>query len=288
MTLPIIKEPFDWKKDSVTLLIIAAVCLVQAVAIQGFYVPHMVLSGGYTGLAMLINYVFGLPVWIFIIVLNIPTIIIGLKHLRIKTVIFSAFAPLIFTLFYSLTEGLDFGVSNPILAVAAGACITGTSSVFVVNRDATLGGTDVLALILSRRLSIPMGTISLLFNLVIMSLLGFAKGLELALLSILASFVANAVFNSGLRGFNRSNTVLIFSEKWAKIAPHVLEDMGAGLTYLHGEGGYSHEPKEVVLCMVRSSEIARLKAIVRHEDPGAMFSIIETKEVLGRGFRSFS
>lgn len=288
MTLPIIKEPFNWKEDSLTLLIIAAVCFVQAAAIQGFYVPHMVLSGGYTGLAMLINYVFGLPAWIFIIALNIPTIIVGLKHLRVKTVVFSAFAPLIFTLFYELTQGLDFGVSNPILSVAAGACITGATSVFVVNRDATLGGTDVIALILSRKLSIPMGSISLLFNLLIMSLLGFTKGLELALLSILASFVANAVFNGGLRGFNRTNTVLIFSDKWKSIAPHVLEDMGKGLTYLHGEGGYTHEPKEIVLCMVRSSEIARLKAIVKHEDPKAMFSIIETKEVLGRGFRSFS
>lgn len=288
MGLPLIKDPIDWKKDSLTLLLIALVCFVQAAAIHGFYVPHMVLSGGYTGVAMLINYIFGLPVWIFIIALNIPTLIIGFKHLRPKTVLFSAFAPAIFTLAYSLTEGLDFGVSNAILSVAAGSCVLGASSVLVINRDATLGGTDVLALILSRRFSVPMGTISLLFNLIIMSLLGFAKGLELALLSILGSFVANAVFNSGIRGFNRTNTVLIFSDKWSRIAPHVLSEMGAGLTYLHGEGGYSHDPKKVVLCMTRSSEIARLKAIVKHEDPDAMFSIIETKEVLGRGFSSFS
>ncbi len=288
MTLPIIKEPFDWKKDSLTLVIITLVCFVQAIAIQGFYAPHMVLSGGYTGVAMLMDYVFGLPAWIFIIGLNIPTILFALKRLRPKTVIFSAFAPLIFTICFSLTDGIDFGVQNPLLSVAAGACITGATSVLVVNRDATLGGTDILSLILSHRFSVPMGTISLLFNLVIMSLLGIAKGLELALLSILASFVANAVFNGGIRGFNRTNTVLIFSDKWERIAPHVLEDMKAGLTYLHGEGGYTHDSKKIVLCMVRSSEIARLKAFVKHEDPHAMFSIIETKEVLGRGFRSFN
>ncbi|MDO5110798.1 MAG: YitT family protein [Clostridia bacterium] len=288
MTLPIIKEPIDWKKDSVTLLIIAAVCFIQAAAINGFYVPHMVLSGGYTGVAMLVHYLFGFPTWAVIAALNIPTVLIGLKFLRPKTVLFSAFAPFIFSVCFSLTEGLDFGVSNSLLSVAAGSCILGAAAVFVINRDATLGGTDIIALILARRFSIPMGTFSLLFNLVIMSMLGFTRGLELALLSILGSFVSNAVFNYGLRGFNRTNTVLIFSEKWKAIAPHVLHDMGAGLTYLHGEGGYTHEFKEVVLCMVRTSEIARLKAIVKHEDPNAMFSIIETKEIVGRGFSNFS
>lgn len=288
MTLPVINEKFEWKKDGLTILTLVFVVFVQAVAIQGFYVPHMVLSGGYTGLAMLFNYLLNVPVWVVNLLLNIPTAILGLKFLRVKTVVFSFAAPILFSLFYEMAAGLDFGVQNPLLSVAAGACITGASAVLVVNRDATTGGTDVLALILSRRYSIPMGTVSLCFNLVIMSLLGFARGLELALLSILASFCANGVFNAGIRGFNRTNTVLIFSDKWQQIAPKVIGDMGAGLTYLHGEGGYTHEPKKIVLSIVRSSEIARLKAIVKHEDPNAMFSIIETKEVLGRGFRSFS
>ncbi|MDD4074927.1 MAG: YitT family protein, partial [Eubacteriales bacterium] len=135
MTLPLIKDPIDWKKDSVTLLIIAVVCFIQAAAINGFYVPHMVLSGGYTGVAMLFNYLFGLPTWVLILVLNIPTVLIGLKFLRPKTVLFSTFAPLIFSVCFALTEGLDFGVKNALLSVAAGSCILGAAAVFVINRD---------------------------------------------------------------------------------------------------------------------------------------------------------
>ena len=79
-------------------------------------------------------------------------------------------------------------------------------------------------------------------------------------------------------------TVFIISQKWDEIAPHVLNEMKRGVTFLNGEGAYTGEPRKIVYCIVRTTEIAALKAIVKANDPKALFSVNETKEVVGRGF----
>ena len=104
------KAKLDLKEDGLTFLTIALVCLIQGVAISGFYVPHSFLGGGVTGISMLINYITGLPTWPFIILLNIPILLIGCKYLRIKSVLFSLVATLLLSVAMGFTSGLDFGV----------------------------------------------------------------------------------------------------------------------------------------------------------------------------------
>lgn len=282
------KFTFDPKEDTITLLVIAAVCLIHAAALSGFYVPHGFLSGGIAGVAMLVNYISGVPTWIFIIGLNIPIALVGIKFLRPKTILFSVVAPIIFSLAMRVTEGWDFGVTNPLVSAAAGASIIGVTGAWVIKRDATMGGTDIVSMILSRRYSIPMGTVSIAFNIAIMSLLGLLRGLEMALVSIIASFICNMAFNAALRGLNRVNTIFIISDKWDEIAPLVLNELHRGVTYIHAEGAYTGAPRKLVYCIVRSVELAKVKRIVKELDPHALFSIVETQEVVGRGFGSFN
>jgi uncharacterized membrane-anchored protein YitT (DUF2179 family) len=151
---------FNFKEDMLTLLLIAAVSLVQAVAINGFYVPHHFLSGGITGVALLVEYVFALPSWILIIVLNIPVCIVGWRSLNLKFVLFSLVATVLFSIALALTRGVNFGVENPIISALAGSAIVGITAAPVVRRDATMGGMDVIAAVISRKYSIPMGTFS--------------------------------------------------------------------------------------------------------------------------------
>ena len=282
------KFKFDPKQDTLTLLIIALVCIIHAAALTGFYVPHGFLSGGVTGVAMLARYVTGVPMWTVIIGMNIPICLVGLRFLRPKSILFSICASLMFSVAMTLTEGLDFGVQNPLVSAAAGASIIGFTGAWVIKRDATMGGTDIISAILSRRYSIPMGTVSIFFNSIIMGLLGVFRGLELALVSMIAMFVCNVAFNAALRGLNRTNTIFIISDKWDEIAPLVLNELHRGVTYIHAEGAYTGAPRKLVYCIVRSVELAKVKRIVKDHDPNALFSIIETQEVVGRGFGSFN
>ena len=282
------KMKVNFKEDALTLLLIAAVSLIQAVAINGFYVPHHFLSGGITGVALLLEYVTGFPSWVPILVLNIPVCIVGWRSLNFKFVLFSLVATVLFSVALALTRGIDFGVTNPIVSALAGAAIVGITAAPVVKRDATMGGMDVIAAVLSRRYSISMGTFSILYNTVIMGVLAVVSGLELALTSMLAMFVSNMAFNAAIVGLNKTVTVFIISEKWEEIAPLVINELHRGVTYIPAEGAYTGQPRKLVYIILKTSQLASAKRIVKSVDEGALFSIIETKEVLGRGFGSLN
>ncbi len=278
----------NFKEDMLTLLLIAAVSLVQAVAINGFYVPHHFLSGGITGVALLVEYVFNLPSWVIIIVLNIPVCIVGWRSLNFKFVLFSLVATVLFSIALALTRGVSFGIENPIISALAGSAIVGITAAPVVRRDATMGGMDVIAAVVSRKHSIPMGTFSILYNTVIMGVLAAVSGLELALMSMLAMFVATTAFNAAIVGLNRTVTVFIISDKWEEIAPMVISELHRGVTYIPAEGAYTGQPRKLVYIILKTSQLSAAKRIVKSVDETALFSIIETKEVLGRGFGSLN
>lgn len=282
------KTAFDLKADLITLLLIAVVAVIQAVAINGFYVPHRFLSGGITGIALLLDYMFDLPSWIAIVVLNIPVCIVGWRSLSFKFVLFSLVATVLFSIALGLTRGVDFNVQNPIVSALAGAAVVGVTAAPVVKRDATMGGMDVIAAVIARKYSMPIGTFSILYNIVIMGVLAAVSGLELALMSMLAMFVANTAFNAAIVGLNRTVTVFIISDKWEEIAPLVITELHRGVTYIPAEGAYTGQPRKLVYIILKTSQLAAAKRIVKTLDPNALFSIIETKEVLGRGFGSLN
>ena len=266
---------FNPVQDAITLCIVVLTCLVQCLILNAFYTPYHMLSGGITGIAILLDYTASIPRWVTLVLLNIPVLIIGAKRVNVKFIVFSAIGTICYSVMFSLPFVRDFtvdlGENSELLSVIVGAALIGASGVPVVKRGATLGGMDILNVILSRRLSVPMGNICICYNIVIMAALGVFFGLKPALLSLMATFVSSV-------------TVFIISQKWDEIAPHVLNEMKRGVTFLNGEGAYTGEPRKIVYCIVRTTEIAALKAIVKANDPKALFSVIETKEVVGRGF----
>lgn len=279
-----INTKFDLKQDAVTFVIVIAACFIQALAINGFYVPHSFLSGGVTGVALLLDYVFDIPSWIPIIILNIPISIIGLKYLNAKFIIFSVIGTLVLSGALALTKNFNIVIENELVAAAVGSAVIGISGAPVVRRGATLGGIDVISVILGKRFSMSMGTINIMFNIIIMSVLGFVRGIEIALVSMIAMFVSNVAFNYAVQGLNRTVTVFVISDKWDEIAPEVMTVMHRGVTYIPAQGAYTGTERKVVYCIVKTVELSALKRIVYTRDPKAMVSVIETREVVGRGF----
>lgn len=282
------KKPVVTTHDLLTFFMITVVCFIQALAINGFYGAHGLLSGGITGISFLLDYMFGIPKWVGIVVLNIPVCVVGFICLKPRFVVFSVIGTLMLALAVALTDGFTIPVENELVATLIGAAIIGVTSAPIVKRDATLGGLDVVSVILSRRFSVQIGSLNILFNLFIMAALAFVKGLEIALLSIIAMFVSNVAFNFALSSLNKTVSVFIISDEWDEIAPEVLNALHRGVTYIPAEGAYTGEPRKLVYCIVRASEISKLKRIVKSKDERALFSIVETKEVVGRGFGSLN
>lgn len=291
-----IRAPFDpyCKKfvprhDILTLLLIAAVCFLHCCVLSYFYVPHHFLSGGVTGLSLLFNYLWGVPKWVVLLGLNLPIAVYGITQRSLKFTLFSLFATVCYSVMFELplmdkiTAASEL-TTNPLLSAIVGSAIIGITCALIVKRGASLGGIDVITVVLSQKFSIPAGSFNIVFNIVIMSFLIPTYGIEVALMSMVAMFVTNTAYNFALKGVNHNMTVFIISEQWDEIAPQVMQEMRRGVTYINAEGAYTGQPRRLVYCIVKTTELAKLKKIVKEHDPKALFSIIETEEVVGRGF----
>ncbi len=192
---------FNLKEDIITLAILIAVCFVQCIVISAFYTPNHFLSTGITGIAVLFQYVWQLPKYITVIVLNIPILFFGFKQANLKFMIFSTISTICYAVFFEIPfvsgfgKYVHLGEYSALLSAIVGPVLLGISGVCVVKRGASLGGMDVLSVVLSRKFSIPMGNINMAYNFVIMVFLGMAYGAEKAIFSMISVFIANTTFN---------------------------------------------------------------------------------------------
>ena len=134
---------FNPVQDAITLCIVVLTCLVQCLILNAFYTPYHMLSGGITGIAILLDYTASIPRWVTLVVLNIPVLIIGAKRVNVKFIVFSAIGTICYSVMFSLPFVRDFtidlGENSELLSVIVGAALIGASGVPVVKRGATLG-----------------------------------------------------------------------------------------------------------------------------------------------------
>ncbi len=277
---------------------------IEALAVTLLYTPAGVVTGGVTGIAMLITYATNgvIPNWIFVVIANVPLLILAFRYLHIRFTAYTLLMTVLFAaelaLFGNLTFPALFDMSEPawrVVSVIFGAVTMGVAGGMIVRLGGSTGGMDIVSLLLNRRYSISMGTISMSLNVVIAIALGVVKalgaetnrlqvGVESASLSIIVLFVMSIAFNNIILGINRTKTLFIISDRWDEIAPEVLNKMHRGVTYIPCRGAYTNQDKTLVYILTKTIELSRIRRIVLEKDPKAIISIIDTREVIGKGF----
>lgn len=275
---------------------------IEALAVTLLYTPAGVVTGGVTGIAMLITYATNgvIPNWIFVVIANVPLLILAFRYLHIRFTAYTLLMTVLFAaelaLFGNLTFPALFDMSEPawrVVSVTFGAVTMGVAGGMIVRLGGSTGGMDIVSLLLNRRYSISMGTISMSLNVVIALALGVVKaigahdyriGVESAALSFIALFVTSIAFNNIILGINRTKTLFIISDKWDEIAPEVLNKMHRGVTYIPCRGAYTNQEKTLVYILTKTIELGHIRRIVLEKDPKAIISIIDTREVIGKGF----
>lgn len=280
---------WHWKSELLTLLTIFSMITIQCIAVNGLYKPNGLISGGLTGVGMLVEYITGFPSWLTILLLNIPLFLLAIWKLHFKFTLYTIIASLYFSAAMAFTADvrLPFDFTEPLSRLTSslmGAVICGAVAAPIVIRGASTGGMDILSLVLSKRFSFPMGTISYAFNILITGALAFVRGLDTAALAMLVMFVSSMVLNNVLQGFNRTKTLFIISDRWEEIAPHIMQEVHRGVTLIPAKGAYTGQDRTLVYVIARTMELAAIRRIALEIDPKAMLSIIDTREVVGRGF----
>ena len=259
--------------------------LIWSIAINGILIHNQFLSGGVSGFALVIHYLFRfLPVGLMVFLMNIPIFVVGWTMISGKFFALSLLGMLSFSFFLTVTTWLHIPIDKPILAAIFAGVISGVGSGLVFRSGGSGGGTGIIAMVLNRYFSLRVGMVFFALNSIPLILGALLINLEAALYSIIYIYVSSSVTDRILTGFNERRSVFIISIKSSEIAKEILEKLHRGATFFKGEGAYTHTPLRVMYCVVPLFELARLKDLISSIDPKAFIVINETMEVIGRGF----
>lgn len=258
-----------------------------AAGFQFFLYPNAIIVGGVSGIAMIINMLTNLPVGVLTIILNIPLFIIAWKHFGTGFIIGSLVGMTLSSVFVDLFALFEIApTSDMLLACIIGGAVKGLGLGIVYYASATTGGTDIIAKFI--RLKFPyinFGTIVLVTDFVI--ILAFAlifNKIESAMYAVIAMFVVSKVIDLVLYGIDNSNVCYIISEKSEQLVNDITDKLHRGVTILEGEGAYSHQSKQVLLCVVKRTQISEIRKLIKSIDENAFFIVTDAKNVFGKGF----
>ena len=276
----------QWKKQIWRYSMVAAGSLISGIAINTFLIPHHLFSGGVSGVAMILYFLFDWPIGLQIIVLNIPIFYAAYRLLDRDYVICGVFGMLIFSVATDATRFLSTInlVDDTLLAAIYGGVITGIGSGMIFRVSGSAGGTDTIATIIKKYYSLNVGLVGFSINVFLMLVAAVLFGVKPAMYTLLSFFVGSRVTDTVIEGINRKKTILIISEMNIEIAEAILEEVGRGATFLEGTGAYTGQDKKVLFVVVTLTQIAKIKFIVEKVDPHAFMIVQDAAEVLGHGF----
>ena len=271
---------------------IIAGSLLYAIAYDWFYAPNDIALGGVTGIAMVINAIFGVPtVGVLIIVMNIPLFLAGWKFIGREFLIRSLYATLISSVMIDVVAMVHtFKPMEPLLASLYGGLLMGVAFGLIFRHGGSTGGGDIGARLLKLKMAhLPMGQLVLIMDLVIIAISAAVFGaVNSALYGLVALYVSTIVMDYVLYGLNKAKFAYVISDKSEEIADTIIRDLDRGVTVLQGQGAYSGEEKKVLLCAFKNRQIVALKRTVKEIDPNAFLIVSEAYDVLGDGFNEYT
>jgi len=259
---------------------------IVAVSFNVLLLPNEIASGGVSGISTILHGLFGWEPAYVQWSLNIPLFIAGVIFLGyqygIKTLIGTLFVP--FVVF--LTKDLEPWTLNPMLAALFGGIGIGLGIGIVFRGNASTGGTDLAAQIISKYIGISLGkSVALIDGLIVISA-SIVFDIEKGLFALIGLYLTSKTIDLVQIGWSRSKMVLIITNEEEKVKRAILEQIDRGLTKLKAYGGYTDQERNTIMVVVDQSEFTGLKQAVRNIDPNAFVIVVDASEVLGQGFKT--
>ncbi len=274
-----------------TYLLLTAGTFFMAVGINVIYEPLSMVTGGFSGIGILVKKLTqtarwsGIPVGMTTLLLNIPLFIRGYCQKGKAFVKKTVYAASCFSFFLLIVPTFDIVKQDYLMAALVGGLLNGTGIGLVFSQGASTGGSDLLSVLTAKILpGLSASERLILIDTLIVAAGVFIFGLEIGLYAVVAVFVTGKVSDAILDGLKFAKIAYIISDHPEEISEHILRELGRGLTGLEGQGMYSEKHKMVLMCVVSKKEAVLLKDIVKNADNEAFLILSEAKEVLGEGF----
>ena len=264
--------------------------LLIAMAVDVFLTPNRVVCAGVTGLGQLAMYMWGWPIGVTTLALNIPLLAAGLKWGGgWRMVVRTMYAVIVMSAGIDLLEGWITPVTGDALVFTLfGGLLDGAGIGLVLRARGTTGGTDILAQLLYKFKRISFGTVFLWSNTLI--LLGAVPvvGLSSVLQAIIVNYISSSVVDAVQEGLGYARAFFIFSRNIETVKKAILDEIGRGVTIFEAKGGYSGEERPAIYVVVSRAQSSGVKRLIADVDPHAFVVVTAANEVLGEGFRPVS
>ncbi|MBQ5684049.1 MAG: YitT family protein [Clostridia bacterium] len=258
--------------------------LIDAIALELFLIPNSVLDGGLTGISLMIQYKTGWPLGLIVSVFNLPFIFLGMKQVGKRFALAYTYALAVFTLFTQLFHHVAPITENELLSVAFGGFLLGAGVGLVLRGGACIDGTELVALMISRKSAASTGVVILVFNLIIFTVASFLFGVDRALLSLLTYYIASRIIDKVEEGLDTAKQVIIITDDAEPIADAIYKRLGRTVTISSARGLVSGK-KEMLYVVITRLELPELREIVEESDESAFITISDVNEIIGKHVR---
>lgn len=267
---------------------------ILAFGIACFYDPIGLVTGGFSGLAIVIKHVTeplidgGIPLWLTNIALNVPVFILSYILKGKKFIGKTLFGTLMLSAWLMVLPEIDMAEGDLMIAALFGGVCAGAGIGFVIRVGATTGGTDMVSALVQLKLRhFSIVQILLVIDGIVVLLGLFVFGMRPTLYAMIGIVVQTKVSDLVVEGFNYSKAAYIITNEHEEVAKRIMTELERGVTGLQAKGMYTQQDKCVLYCIVTQKEIIGLKDIVNEVDPSAFVIVSDVKEVLGEGFQEY-
>lgn len=267
------------------IILITIGAIFASVALECFLIPNTILDGGVTGISIILSKITPLSLSFFIVILNIPLIIIGYKHMGKNFLIKAIYSMLIYSIGLNFFALIPEFTDQMLLATVYGGILLGVGCGLVIRYGGCLDGTESIAIIISKKYPISVGQIILIFNLIIFSVAGFIFGLDRTLYSLLTYFITFKVIDIVSEGLEQAKAAMIITDHAEELTKEIYKRLGRTTTKIKGEGAISGE-KEILYCVLTRIEVPELRKIAEETDESAFITITEISEIIGNHIKS--
>lgn len=281
----LIKVKSQETRRLISFIMLTTGSIIAAYALESFLIPNTILDGGVTGISIIVSKITNLPVSILVLILNIPFVYIGYKNLGRGFLIRAVYSMVLFSVSLSVFRYYEPLTEQMLLATVFGGILLGLGVGLVIHFGGCVDGTESVALVISKKTTLSVGQVVLVFNLVIYSVAGMIFGIDRAMYSLLTYFITFKVIDFVSEGFEQVKAALIITEKGTDMAKEIYKRLGRTVTTIRGKGLISGD-KEVMYCVLTRMEIYELRHIAEEMDESAFITILEVSDIIGQHIKS--
>lgn len=280
-----LKSKKDYLLDVIVIILGA---FIASIGVNLFLSHAKLLSGGATGVGLIIQYMTGFQAGFSVFIINLPLFIISYFKLNKKFTIYSAIGMVSLSLALIVTSPIShiLNINDDILLYCIyGGVFCGLGYGLVFSRNGSTGGTDIITMLIRQKYSnFNIGSVGFALNLIIISIGAFLFGLPKALYTLISMFIQSFVLDRVIRGVSHKNLLFIITDKEEAVIDYVMNELHRGITSLAAEGEYTHNKKKMLYCILTPRQMIELKRTIHLIDPRAFVTVVDVSEVRGKGF----